>query len=351
MTSYPSVAVVILNWNGKQLLERFIPPLLLNTPDWVQIIIGDNASTDGSVEFLKAHYPALKIIENEHNYGYAAGYNNVLEQVEATYFVLLNSDVEVSPNWIEPVITYMEAHPGTAVCQPKIRSWEKKDYFEYAGAAGGYMDKFGYFFCRGRLFDSLEKDLGQYDEPCEIFWASGAAFFIRSDWFRRAGGFDAMLFAHMEEIDLCWRLKLLGQKIAYVPGSMIYHVGGGTLSKLSPRKTYLNFRNNLILLYKNLESGKRMGMIFMRFFLDFLAWLRFMFLFQFNHAFAINRAHIGFLAGLSVWKETRHKAGLPGSIPKVNQLTGFYKGSIAADYFLAGITRFSELKKDRFSDH
>lgn len=349
MRQEPSIAVVILNWNGTSLLEQFIPPLLLHTPSRVQIVIGDNASTDHSVEFLRSTYPDLRIVQNELNYGYAEGYNKVLEQVEADYFILLNSDVEVSDGWVDPVIEYLELNPGVAVCQPKIRSWHQKDHFEYAGAAGGFMDKFGYFFCRGRLFDSLEKDTGQYDDSCEIFWASGAAFFIRADWFRRAGGFDASLFAHMEEIDLCWRLKMLGQKIAYVPQAVVYHVGGGTLSKLSPTKTYLNFRNNLILLYKNLGSGSRLGTIVMRFFLDYLAWLRFLALFQFRHAFAINRAHMGFLTGLSGWKKTRTVAGLEGMQPRLRQLKGYYNGSIAADYFLRGKTRFSELTRDKIN--
>lgn len=345
----PSVAVVILNWNGIKLLEQFIPALLQYTPSWVQLIIGDNASTDQSVDFLRREYPRLRIIQNDVNYGYAEGYNKVLEQVDASYFILLNSDVEVSQGWIEPVIEYLEAHKDVAVCQPKIRSWHNKSDFEYAGAAGGFMDKFGYFFCRGRLFDCLEADKNQYDDACEIFWASGAAFFIRADWFRKAGGFDSMLFAHMEEIDLCWRLKLLGQKIAYVPGSTVYHVGGGTLSKLSPTKTYLNFRNNLILLFKNMEPGSKLRILAIRFFLDYLAWLRFIALLQFKHAFAINRAHMSFLNGLSTWKETKSKNGLLVIKPSLKTLTGYYKGSIAADYFLKGKKFFTELLPERFN--
>jgi len=339
----PSVAVVILNWNGLTLLEQFVPALLQHTPSWVEIVIGDNASTDQSVQFLKSQYPQIRIIQNEINYGYAEGYNKILEQVNAQYFILLNSDVEVTQGWVEPLIEYLENNQDVAVCQPKIRSYLNKEKFEYAGAAGGFMDKFGYFFCRGRLFDSLETDLNQYEDSCEIFWASGAAFFIRADWFRRAGGFDSMLFAHMEEIDLCWRLKLLGQKIAYMPGSIVYHVGGGTLSKLSPTKTYLNFRNNLILLYKNLEPGNKLKILIIRFFLDYLAWLRFIALFQFKHAFAVNRAHMSFLNGISTWKETKIKTSQDITQPKLKNLTGYYNGSIAADYFLRSKKYFSEL--------
>lgn len=349
MMQHPSVAVVILNWNGIKLLEQFIPPLLLHTPSWVQIIVGDNASTDQSVPFLKTNFPTVRVIQNDINYGYAEGYNKVLEQVEATYFILLNSDVEVTDGWVTPLIDYLETHTDVAVCQPKIRSWHSKKHFEYAGAAGGFMDRYGYFFCRGRLFDTLEEDLGQYDDNSEIFWASGAAFFIRAEWFRRAGGFDAMLFAHMEEIDLCWRLKLLGQKIAYVSEAVVYHVGGGTLNKLSPTKTYLNFRNNLILLYKNLESGARLRIIATRFVLDFLAMVRFMVMGQFSHSFAINRAHFSFLAGLSDWKETKSKAGFVVTENRLSRLKGYYSGSIAADYFMKGKKYFTELLGEKIN--
>ena len=345
MRSNLSIAVVILNWNGTRLLEKFLPALIEHTPSYVNIIVGDNASTDQSVSFLKKNFPQVTVLQNEYNYGYAGGYNKILEQVVADYYILLNSDVEVTAGWVEPVIDFMESSPEVAACQPKIRSYINKDYFEYAGAAGGFMDRFGYFFCRGRIFDTLEKDLGQYDDLREIFWASGAAFFVRADWFSKAGGFDAQLFAHMEEIDLCWRLQLLGQKIAYVPFSVVYHIGGGTLSKLSPKKTYLNFRNNLILLYKNLEEGKRFKIICTRFFLDFLALIRFLCLFQFGHAMAISKAHISFIKGLPLWKQTRYKAGLLGNHPRHHQLSGYFKGGIVFQFFIHKKSKFSELNQ------
>jgi GT2 family glycosyltransferase len=248
MTNLPRVAVVILNWNGINYLKQFLPSVCASTYPNLEIIIGDNASTDESVVYVRDNYPQVKIIINDQNYGFAGGYNKILTQLDHDYFILLNSDVEVEPNWIEPVISLMESDSKIAAAQPKILSQANKHSFEYAGAAGGFIDDFGYPFCRGRLFDTLELDKGQYNESSEVFWASGAAFFIKRPNWLEMNGLDDDFFAHMEEIDLCWRLKNEGYKIMYCADSQVYHVGGGTLQAESPFKTYLNFRNNLVLL-------------------------------------------------------------------------------------------------------
>ncbi len=331
------VAVVILNWNGVALLEEFIPILLNNTPLDVEIIVGDNASTDHSMFFLEQNFPRVRRISNKKNLGYAGGYNSILEFVIAEYFVLLNSDVEVSMGWINPVIDYMDQHQEIAAAQPKILSYHDRQSFEYAGAGGGYMDKFGYFFCRGRLFDTLEKDQGQYNDPKNIFWASGAAFFIRSKLFRDFNGFDSSLFAHMEEIDLCWRLQKKGWKISYIPTSTVYHLGGGTLNAQSERKTYLNFRNNLLILDKNLESSIKIKTITLRFLLDFMAWLRFILLGKWKHSLAISRAHFDYF-------QMRKKLALEidqGIL--TNQLDGYFCKSLVWNYYFLKRKRFSDL--------
>ena len=249
----PRVAVVILNYNGEKYLEQFLPAVLQHSAESVEIVVADNASTDHSTGLIRTQFPRVKILSLPTNEGYAGGYNRALKEIAADYFILLNSDVEVTGGWIEPVIEFMEQHRDVAACQPKIKSWSQKEYFEYAGAAGGFIDRFGYPFCRGRMFDTLEKDAGQYDSPTEIFWASGACLFIRSADFHENGGFDKSFFAHMEEIDLCWRMKKKGHRIFVVPASSIYHVGGGTLEKVNPHKTFLNFRNNLRMLKKNMS--------------------------------------------------------------------------------------------------
>jgi GT2 family glycosyltransferase len=253
-------AVVILNWNGRNFLETFLPSVLEYSARCADVIVADNASTDDSVAFLQEHYPQIRIIEHPKNGGFSKGYNDALKQIDAEYYILLNSDVEVTPNWITPVIEMMDADPSIAACQPKLRSFEDRSQFEYAGAAGGFIDAYGYPFCRGRIFDVLEEDRGQYDDACEVFWATGACLFVRADLYHALGGLDEDFFAHMEEIDFCWRLKNNGHKVMYCPDSTVYHVGGGALPKSSPRKTYLNFRNNLALLVKNLPS-KRLGWV------------------------------------------------------------------------------------------
>ena len=266
------VSVVILNWNGVGMLQKFLPKVVeCSAMEGVEICVADNASTDESVSYLQANFPNVRLIVLDKNYGFADGYNRALEQVEAEYVVLLNSDVEVSPHWLEPLVEYMDAHPEVAACQPKIRSERNKEYFEYAGAAGGYLDKYGYPFCRGRIFEVVEKDQGQYDAIQPIFWATGAALFIRLKDYQGAEGLDGRFFAHMEEIDLCWRLRSRGRGIVCIPQSVVYHVGAATLKKENPRKTFLNFRNNLLMLYKNLPEKEMKKVMFIRGLLDWVA--------------------------------------------------------------------------------
>ena len=250
-------AVVILNWNGRQHLEQFLPSVVEYTPQQVRIVVADNGSTDDSIAFIEQTYPDIDIIRLDRNYGFAEGYNRALEQVEAEFFILLNSDVEVTTGWVEPLVATLTNHRTVAAVAPKLRSYGHREYFEYAGAAGGYIDILGYPFCRGRILSSLEKDCGQYDTAQEVFWASGAAFCCRADVFRTLGGFDADFFAHMEEIDLCWRMQLAGYKVMIEPHSVVYHLGGGTMPNESPRKLYLNYRNNLSMLFKCAPTWQR----------------------------------------------------------------------------------------------
>ncbi|RZK80452.1 MAG: glycosyltransferase family 2 protein [Pedobacter sp.] len=337
--SSPNVAVVILNWNGKHMLERFLPGISKSVYDNLQLIIGDNASTDDSIEFVRANYPNFRIIENDKNYGFAEGYKKVLELVDADYYILLNSDVEVPENWIQPVISQMERDASIAVAQPKIKWQRQKDSFEYAGAAGGYLDLHGYPFCRGRIFDTVELDHGQYNDAAEIFWASGAALFIKSKCWKEVGGLDPDFFAHMEEIDLCWRLKNLGYKIVYCPDAEVYHVGGGTLNSNNPYKTYLNFRNNLIILQKNLPLNDAFARIFIRFFMDFIAWIKFLLEGNTDFAMAITKAHVYFFQHFSHNAKKRTNKQL-----NFLEHTGQYPHSIVYDYFIKKIKYFSQLK-------
>ena len=265
------VAIVILNWNGCKMLATYLPSVVEYSREDAKVIVADNASTDDSLSFLHTHFKDVDIIRLDRNWGFAEGYNKALAQVDADYFVLLNSDVEVTHHWLTPLIEFMDAHPEVAACQPKLLSEKDKDMFEYAGACGGFLDKYGYPFCRGRIFESVEEDDGQYDYRQEILWATGACLMIRAEDYRKAGGLDAKFFAHNEEIDLCWRLRLTGRKIFCIPESVAYHVGGGTLPKGNPRKTYLNFRNNLLMLYKNLPEQGMRPVLRMRWFLDYLA--------------------------------------------------------------------------------
>ncbi|WP_199120676.1 glycosyltransferase family 2 protein [Pedobacter sp. ASV28] len=334
----PSVAVVILNWNGKTFLERFLPSVIKSNYANLQIIVADNASTDDSVSFLKANYPSIGLIVNEHNHGFAEGYNQALSNVEAEYYVLLNSDVEVPENWIAPVIAHMQRDERIAAAQPKIKWQANKAQFEYAGAAGGYLDCYGFPFCRGRIFDEVEADENQYPTESEIFWASGAAFFIKSKAWKQVGGLDADLFAHMEEIDLCWRLKNLGYKVVYSPMAEVYHVGGGTLNANNPFKTYLNFRNNLIIMQKNLNFSEACYKVFIRMWLDLAAWLQFLLTGRFKFAWAINKAHAQFLRQFFITAKKRGSVQLPLQLH-----AGAYPSSIVWAYFVKKTKKFSQL--------
>jgi len=334
----PSVAVVILNWNGKDLLSRFLPGVVSSKYSNLQLIVGDNASTDNSVEFIRANYPQIRIIENDQNYGFAEGYNRILQQVNADYYVLLNSDVEVPEDWIEPVIRLMETDSQIAAAQPKIKWQRDKSKFEYAGAAGGYMDINGFPFCRGRLFDVVESDFGQYNDPKEIFWASGAAFFIKTAVWKKTSGLDPDLFAHMEEIDLCWRLKNLGYKISYCPDAEVYHVGGGTLDANNPRKIFLNFRNNLMIMQKNLPLKEVYFQLVIRFFIDFVALIQFLLKGKPEFAMAVSKAHYQFLKNLQKTGDKRTDLQLPYC-----SHTGVLKSSVVWSFFIKGIRRFSQL--------
>ena len=284
------IAVVILNWNGKKLLEQFLPSVVKNSPE-ATVYLADNASSDDSISFVTSEFPTIKIIKNAWNFGFAQGYNEALKEVDAEIFALVNSDVEVTPNWLQPIIETFQNYPQTAIIQPKILDYKRKDYFEYAGAGGGFIDKFGYPFCRGRIFETIEKDLGQYNDNCEIFWASGACFFIRSSVFKELNGFDVDFFAHQEEIDLCWRAKNKKYSIQYNGSSKVYHIGGATLNDENPKKTFLNFRNSLFMLTKNLPKEKLFKILLIRMVLDGIAGLRFLFQGKFTHLFAVLKAH------------------------------------------------------------
>ena len=265
------VAVVILNWNGREMLAKYLPRVLEYSQDEAEIVVADNDSSDDSMLYLEDYSDAVRVISLDRNYGFAEGYNLALQQIDAEYYVLLNSDVEVTPHWLTPLIDFMDSHPDVAACQPKLLSVDDKGRFEYAGASGGFLDRYGYPFCRGRVFETVEQDNGQYDSPADVLWATGACMMIRSADYNAAGGLDGRFFAHCEEIDLCWRLRLMGRRICCIPNSKVYHVGGGTLPKNSPYKTFLNFRNNLTMLYKNLPEEELRYVMRVRVWLDYLA--------------------------------------------------------------------------------
>ncbi len=289
------VAVIILNWNGEKLLREFLPSVVANTDTSIaDVIVADNGSTDGSRELLHKDFPQVKLLEFDENLGFAGGYNRALRETGYRYTLLLNSDVETPAGWLTPLHDFMEAHPDAAACQPKILSYKQKEKFEYAGAAGGFIDRNGYPYCRGRIFDTVEDDNGQYDTPVEVFWATGAALMVRTDLYEKAGGLDERFFAHMEEIDLCWRLLLMGHTLWCVPASHVYHLGGGSLPAANPRKTYLNFRNNLLLLHKNLPAANLRGALLRRRLLDTVAWAKFILTLDLPNASAILRAHRDF---------------------------------------------------------
>jgi hypothetical protein len=338
LTSFPSVAVVILNWNGKRYLEQFLPSVLTTTYPAYRLIVADNASTDDSLLFLAEQYPQIEILRLPVNYGFARGYNEALRGVEADYYLLLNSDVEVTPGWIEPMVELLEQEPRAAACQPKIRAWRNRDLFEYAGAAGGWLDAYGYPFARGRVFDVCEADTGQYDTVAEVFWASGAALLIRSSVYRSLGGFDDYFFAHQEEIDLCWRVQRAGFRVFCHPQSLVFHVGGGTLPRGNSRKTFLNFRNNLIMLAKNLPRSEKWWKIPARLALDEVSAVKGLVSGDAGYFWAIVKAHHAFLYWLLIGR--RKGPALPRS---TKRLEGYYRGNVVWDHFVKGRTRFSEI--------
>ena len=338
MNASPSVAVVILNYHGKTFLERFLPSVKASTYAHLHIVVADNASTDDSLTFLRSAHPDVEILINKTNEGFAKGYNTALRQVKADIFVLLNSDVEVTPNWIEPIVALMVSDKSIAACQPKILDWNNRTKFEYAGAAGGWVDRYGYPFCRGRIFSHCETDHGQYDTVEPVFWASGAAMFIRAAVFHEMGGFDDFFFAHQEEIDLCWRMQLSGYRVFACPTSVVYHVGGGTLPQGNPKKTFLNFRNNLIMLYKNYRADERIWKIPYRLGLDAIsAWKN---LATGNSAYfiAVLKSHAAF-AG---WCLFHQKESI---FPKTRKgkPAGLYPGNVIWMHFLRGMHTFREI--------
>ncbi len=337
--AHPRCAVIILNWNGADLLRRFLPSVMLNTEKSVgRVIVADNGSTDTSLEVLHNEFPEVEVWAFDKNYGFAGGYNRCLERAKEQgyeYAVLLNSDVETPPCWLSPLTEYLDSHPDVAAAQPKILSAGDHARFEYAGAAGGYLDRNGYPYCRGRIFDTCEADSGQYDDTVDIFWATGAALLVRVDKYLEVGGLDEDFFAHMEEIDLCWRILLTGSRIVAIPQSRVFHLGGGSLPASNPRKTYLNFRNNLLLLHKNLPDGDRGRKLFQRRLLDTIAWTKFVLTGDWGNAAAVFRAHRHFRRMRRAY--TEH--------PSVNLLKVFphCRHNILADYYLRRRRTFSQL--------
>ena len=324
------IAVVILNWNGAKLLEQFLPAVVRYSEE-ATVYVADNASTDNSIEVIKTQFPSVKIIQNDGNYGFAKGYNVALQQVEEDYYALVNSDIEVTEGWLSPILSIFDHEPAIGIIQPKLLDYKRKDYFEYAGAAGGFIDQFGYPFCRGRIFDTIEKDNGQYDDEREIFWASGACFFIRKEVYRKLNGFDDDFFAHQEEIDLCWRAFNMGYKAKYTSKSVVYHVGGATLNESNPKKTFLNFRNSLLMLTKNLPENKLVPILFARLCLDGLAGIQFIFTGKFVHCFAILKAHFHFYHLIN--RNLKKRQGKPAT-------HYYHKKSIVYDYFIKNGTVF-----------
>lgn len=335
------VAVVILNWNGCEMLRSFLPSVVrCSEAEGTEIYVADNGSTDASVEMLRQEFPSVHLIILDKNRGFAEGYNLALQQVSAEYVVLLNSDVEVTGHWLAPLVDYMDAHPEVAACQPKIRSWRYKERFEYAGAAGGFIDRYGYPFCRGRIMGVVEEDNGQYDTVVPVFWATGAALFIRLKDYQDAGGLDGRFFAHMEEIDLCWRLRARGRMLVCVPKSTVYHVGGATLKKENPHKTFLNFRNNLVMLYKNLPEEELGYVMRVRAVLDCVAALSFLLKGQFANMWAVLRARRAFHSLRPLFAADREENLKKTSLPVIPERT---KSSILVQFYLHGKKFFSRL--------
>jgi len=340
------VAIVILNYNGAKHLRQYLPSVLKTEYANLRIIVADNCSTDDSLALLQSEFPQVELIKLTSNYGFTGGYIRALKQVDSPYLVLMNSDVRVTPNWLAEAMAVMESHPRIAAVQPKILSDQKPTHFEYAGSAGGMIDKWGYPFCRGRLFDEIEEDLGQYEESTPIFWASGCSLLIKNEVYKNAGGLDPVFFAHLEEIDLCWRIQRMGHQIQYAPKSVVYHLGGGTLSYQNPRKTFLNFRNSLFTIVKNKQGFSAFSNIFIRLVLDGVAGVQFLLKGRFGDLFAILKAHGSFYKHLpKILRRKKLESELISEhgVPGVNQLSGRYPGSIVFSYFIKGIKKYSDL--------
>lgn len=336
-----NIAIVILNWNGEAFLQRFLPILISNTQmAETEIVVADNASSDNSLQLLKDDFPLIKTIVLDQNYGFAGGYNRALEQIEAKYFVLLNSDVEVTENWLLPLFDFLEQNKDVAACQPKIKSITNRNFFEHAGAAGGFIDYLGYPFCRGRVLSKVEEDKGQYDTIVDVFWASGACLMVRAELFRKMGGFDDLFFAHMEEIDLCWRLNSRGYRVVCIPQSTVFHVGGGTLKSENPFKTYLNFRNNLLMLYKNLPQKNLNEALKWRKILDYIAFLQMIFTGQTRNAISVIRARRDFKKLIPKFEEKRNENIL---FATRTQCPEMLKKSIIIEYYLKRNRTFNYL--------
>ncbi|HMG83906.1 MAG TPA: glycosyltransferase family 2 protein [Ferruginibacter sp.] len=338
----PLVSIVILNWNGRKFLEQFLPSVLASTYNNKKIIVADNASTDDSISFLQQNFPLVQVISNSSNEGFAKGYNTALQQIGSDYFVLLNSDVEVTPGWIEPIIALMESDRSIAACQPKILAYSNKHQFEYAGASGGWMDNFGYPFSRGRIFDVVEDDNGQYNDTQPCFWASGAALFVKAAVYKELNGLDEYMFAHQEEIDLCWRMQLAGYKVYVQPAATVYHVGGGTLPHGNSQKVFLNFRNNLVMLAKNFTLGTALWKIPFRICLDALAAWKALFSGDTGYFIVIIKAHLHFIKWLLMDKK---RSVFP--VSKKGKVAGWYDGSVVWQYFVKKKNSFSKIVEDK----
>ena len=336
-----NISVVILNWNGSALMEEFLPSVIANTPSQIaEIIVADNGSTDNSVAMLKEKFPSVRLLLFDRNYGFAEGYNLAISHVETTYTVLLNNDVEVTANWLDAPVRALEADYTLAGVQPKILDKKNKHKFEYAGAAGGWIDHYGYPFCRGRVLHLVEEDCGQYDNPMNIFWASGACFFIRTEVFKKEGGLDAGFFAHQEEIDLCWRLCARGYRLKCIPQSVVYHVGGSTLKSESPRKTFLNFRNNLLMVYKNMPTDRLKTVMRLRFFLDYLAMAKLLLTGHIRNAIAIIQARIAYKKLRNEYASVRAEnlsKTIVSSIPEISHK------SLVLNFYFNGKKKFSQI--------
>ncbi|WP_080904576.1 glycosyltransferase family 2 protein [Parabacteroides sp. Marseille-P3160] len=336
------VAVVILNWNGKELMEQFLPSVIAHSPqETAEIVVADNGSTDASVAMLEEKFPSVRIIRIERNYGFAEGYNKAIEEIGSPYVVLLNSDVEVTPHWLDAPLALLDTEPDVAGVQPKLLAQRNKHFFEYAGAAGGLMDKYGYPYCRGRIFHVVEEDRGQYDAPMDVLWGSGACLFLRTEVYKKEGGLDARFFAHQEEIDFCWRLRARGYRLVCTPRSVVYHVGGATLNAESPRKIFLNFRNNLLMLYKNLPEKDLLPVMRCRFWLDYLAAAKFLLTFNFRNAKAVYEARKEFYQLKETYVPIRMENLRKTTVPQIPEIL---QSNLILSFYFKGKKKYSDFK-------